>query len=602
MKIAKAVRQPINYVILSSLCALALGVRIVFYNLDKGLDLTDESWIYMLLQGNQVTPGEPWGFQHLLQPLWSAFGSTAVGARIARFVLYQIGVIAAALALIRWSVALALPFRARTGIIIALGAEAAMLLAWVSWPRSFGYNELSSFLVTVGVSIAVILVANSRINKAQSRFHLWIAPSLLGVISSVLLLTKATSGLIFTAGACATVLLTSPLTRQMFLRGAAYVTSFFVAVFAVWSVGFPLRNYINSVWRMAVDADYSASFAHSRELIPANFEDLISTGMNILPELILIMAATTLLVVAKASSRERLFANLGVFGIIIALLLFVGRLRSETETISKSAVLGLAMGITALGILLINEWSVSSNDRYRLRVQIASFVAGIGISVAPFVSSIGTNGQLSAHITFDLTLWGAAFGLAVVLILHQLDGHRIKQLIASLVLPVVAFSVWGLLRVDAAAPYRTDPYAIQDEPIDDSSRVFAGLLVSPELASTLNWLGNLGDGYQDVPVIAPGAPGAILAFNANSFASPWTESFWPGSYDTVIRRCESRGAPSQLIVILSSLVLPGTADYQMTSEVLEQCGIRFPDDFQLLGVSPSSRTGVSYSVYIYDVD
>ena len=47
---------------------IALGVCITVWSLNKGFDLTDESWAYSLIKSGRDTINEPWGFHLLLNP------------------------------------------------------------------------------------------------------------------------------------------------------------------------------------------------------------------------------------------------------------------------------------------------------------------------------------------------------------------------------------------------------------------------------------------------------------------------------------------------------------------------------------------------------
>jgi len=62
---------------------LAIG-----WTLRRGFDWTDESFVYAMIASNREAIGEPWGFQHLLHPLYVLTGQSVLAFRVIRLAGY----------------------------------------------------------------------------------------------------------------------------------------------------------------------------------------------------------------------------------------------------------------------------------------------------------------------------------------------------------------------------------------------------------------------------------------------------------------------------------------------------------------------------------
>ena len=595
-RISSIKSDPVNYLVAATICILFVGNAFILYNLNRGLDWTDESWITVLMSNNQTTFGEPWGFQHVGQPLWQIFGETIVGARVARYFLYQSTVVISAFALYKWAISMGAKPNKQMLLIIGLMAETTMLFAWIYWPRSLGYNELVAFLVTVSVAMVIILASKIRLNQRFTTFEKWMFPLLLGMFSSFALLTKATSGSILAAGVSFFLLLT--LRSIGFWALIKYISTVIITTLFAWLLGFPLVNYTKAVLLMITDQTYAASFARPPGLLEFGLRDLANTAVSLFPQFILVLFATALIMGFKTQSNNNLTVNLGTFSLMAASVLVVWNVSNAEGVLGKISNLGLGIGYIALASILVFSWNNEINKPSNLSMKLSLVVAGLAMSLAPLISSIGTNGRLPWHITFNETIWGAAFGLGISLVLISLAKYSAKRFLVACLIPIFAIIAVKGQQVDSLSPYRINNYVSQNQELNSNNPIFSGLKVTKETKETMIWLEENGKSYGDWPVISPAFPGALLTFNGRSFASPWNEDFWPGSFGTIAQQCQQNEKPSKLIVILPSTVSQGTGNYALLENALSNgCGLSFPDQFTLLGDSPADDKGISYSLW-----
>ncbi|WP_439565931.1 hypothetical protein [Microcella sp.] len=590
-------RDPLTYGLVAAAILVGAGLVVILTNIPRGLDLTDESWILVLVSQNQLTPGEPWGFQHIAHPLWNLLGESIIGARVGRFLLYQ-----SAVALATWSVTLlgrALGIRlSRTSIaIVFISAQAAALNAWAYWPRAFGYNEFAAFFSTAGVSLVVAVIATQLLNGSLSRRQRLLYGASLGVLAGLLLLTKLTSGVVLALGVIVALAI---LPRALQLIGT-FVLAALATVGGAWLLGYPLGNYVSSAVRMATDAAYAASFARPPGLLQANIRELLATAVDVLPALLLIVALLGAALLGDRLGVPRFARNLTSIGLLGLYATAVSAFDTGENLVEKTGVLGLHIGVFAAGALLAWRWSQHSTSAGNSRRTLLIVVAALAILVTPFISSVGTNNPLILHITYNQTIWGAACGLGIVVLVTAMGTQPVRRAVAAGALVVVALlGMMGVL-LDQRSPYRQVAYAEQTEPTRSDNPLLSGLRLPPETVAAFVDLERIGAEFANTPVIAPGSPGSILVFNNVSFASPFTEAFWPGSYGTVAAECQRNGSPDDLVVILPSWVTEDTRDYELLVDALSQgCGIAFPEDFVFVDSTREDVAGIQYPVWSLD--
>lgn len=592
--IPRTFRDPANVALVLSFLLVGFALSLIVWNVSRGLDLTDESWIIALLSENKVTAGEPWGFQHIAQPLWVLLGGSVIGGRIGRILLYQGAIVLATWAISRFGMACGVHQTRRSVAIVFVAAQAAALNGWAYWPRTFGYNEFAAFFVTAGVSLVLVLTASFLLHGTLSLRRRVVSASALGVVAALLILTKATSGLSLALGV---VVVLAVLPGALSLLGA-FAAAGIVTGGLAWLLGFPMQNYVSAVFRMATDPIYAASFARPPGMLQANLNDLFVTAIHFLPALLTIVALVGVAVVGTRLEIPRLALNITTMGLLGMYATAVWSFDTSVGLLQKTSTLGLQLGVFALGALLAWRWSTPAGDPSLSRRTIVTVLAVLAIFATPFISSIGTNGQLTYHITLNHTLWGAVSGLAVVALLSAIGDNPVRRAIAAGAVVVVAFLGMRGVFIDRDSPYRNVAYAQQTESFTSANPLFAGLKLPRETANAFEDLERIGEGFAATPVIAPTSPGALLVFNGTSFASPWTERFWPGSYGTIAARCDRVGSPDALVVIQPSSVTTDTDDYSlMTEALLRGCGIVFPEDFDLVESTRPDVDGQRYTVW-----
>jgi hypothetical protein len=587
------IRNPIAFGVACAFLVLAFTSWQVLQFVGVGLDWTDESWIIGLIADNRETLGEQWVFQHLQQPLWNLFGGTIIGGRIARFVLGQVTAAVAALALTRWAGHLGLMIDGWRVALVFAASSIGALLQWVYWLRSFGYNEFGAFLVTTSVSLAIIiLVGSPKPSSCMNRFP-WVLPALLGFIDAIAALNKITSGLALVGVALVLVVLMP--------RGSRWRTlifglgGFFAGVGTAWISGLPFENYVSSTIRMAFEPGYAESFAHPKWLISAS----ILAFLSLLAEQFLYAIILTAGVVSTYS-KTQVIKILG-WVVILCTIASLGYLTSTQQgPLDTSARIGLNMAIIGSSAAIARFMVVARHTPTSTRVRsiLVNSIVLLGAISTPFISSLGTNTPIVLNMTFNESMWGALFGIGIMVLLDPRISFGLTRWIVASVLVLASIATLQLVMVTNEQPYRDVAFKRQTESVGGET-LFKDLRLSKQNADVVRWLEDIGSRHLDTPVVAVGSPASIIAFNNKPFASLWTEAFWPGSYNTISERC-IEAAPKSLVVLISERFVDGSPDADLLTDALVRgCKMKFPHDFELVGISPSNQDGSRTAVWVF---
>ena len=594
----KTFTHPTTYVILITVVILCLNISLIISNLNRGFDWTDESFVVSLIEQNKVSVGEAWGFQHLLQPLWILSGETILGARVIRLIATQIAVIVATIAVFKFGKSIGIQSKFYSIPIIFICSETLSILSWVYWPRVMGYNELAAFLSTTGSALIVILASEGLKGNYLSKYKSWLFPIALGLITALLILTKITTGLLFGMFAVAGIVFFYELNK--FAQLLRFVGTFVLSIPLFGILGYPLGNYVSSVYRMITDQGYAASFAHPPQLLKMSLADLNSTAVTLAP--FLISLVVSLFIIWNSQGSISVFStpriNFGVLIYFLTFCLMITWISNQPYLENKAAALGLCSGTLALALLLPNGQFKLNNSNSNIKNLYKLLFVGVLVFFTPLMSAFGTNGTLTVHAYFNETLWGAFLGLGIIALLEKLQPSFVSQLLVAFVIPVIAFLGFKFQISDSQHPYRNLAYSEQNTKVSETRNLLKGLYLDKKSAEQLKWLSNLGSNFSEIPVVAIASPGALLAFNGNSFASPFIEDFWPGSFGTISAKCDQEQTPENLILIIPSNIIPGSSNYELlASSLSEKCNLSIQNDFRLVATSPINGYGVSYSIW-----
>lgn len=565
----------------------------IVWTLRRGFDWTDEAFVYAMIASNRVAVGEPWGFQHLLHPLYIMTGESVLAFRIVRlvgYVLLSVALVWCARAVVS-RMGIRIP-RSGWAFILIL-AQVGTFFAWSYPPRYLSYNELGSWLVQLGVALIVLSLAwgvSSPHDQRASRAlgSIWVG---LGAIATLLVFAKVTSGVVFGAFLMFALVIPNPnlrLWKRVLAAGAG--TS--IVLCALWACRYPMGFYLKNAFALLFDKSAQNAFNHPISgLIQSYVGSVISTGYALLPALLLftIMIATfhrkvrTIGALANGGTVDRIRWIIG-FLLILALtaLTKFEALTTLTRAEMWSYLGHLIVFIGAagfIGLMTLGPSSVAMSGSAKSR-SFSVAIGGSAIVAAPFMSALGTNNSITDEFVFTATLWAVVLGIALVLLTQQAEllhssARSLPALIGCFVILMTALAV----RTDIGRPYRSTSLLSQDT--STSVPELRGLLLTGGEAAWIDWVSVVGDSLaaEGVPAIAMNSPGALYAFNHSGYANPWLDP--TGDLNSLGLACTMK-RPADLFVLQPGTFAAGGASTTQMAKTLAECGVHFPGDFRVV--------------------
>jgi len=590
----------LGFLPLGFMAAIVLGTyAAIVWTLRRGFDWTDEAFVDTMIASNRWAIGEPWGFQHLLHPLYIMTGQSVLVFRVLRlagYVLLSIALVSCARFVVR-RMGISIP---RSGwVFIFLLAQVGTFLAWSFPPRYLGYNELASWFAQLGV--ALILVSLTwGVSSARSRetnWQLWSIWAGLGALTTLLVFAKVTSGIAFGAVLAFAAVIPNPNLR-LWKRVVGAGTGAAFVLFVLWVSGCPIVFYFKNMFALMFNKSTRDTLGRPVSgMMSSAIDSLFFTGRALIPALLIFVLlagafhrrAKTVLDGGSGRVTDGIISILGIL-LVIALV--------ALPKIDVWSYLGEFVGF--IGMAGIIGLVILEADRAKLRRAGASqrfsvAVGGSAVVAAPFISSVGTSNRISGQLVFAGTLWAVALGIALVLMtqhgeLLQSRAQRVPALVGCVVILMAAFAVSAAI----AKPYHTAALLSQETPT--SVPELSGLLLTKTDAAWIDWVAAAGASLKadGVPATAIYSSGALYAFNHSGYAHPWVGSRSAAAFKSLSIAC-TVDPPPDLFVLQ-----PGTTRQRATSGVttsLAECGIKFPGDFSIVAHRASKEPEHSMTIW-----
>ena len=582
----------------------------IVWTLRRGFDWTDEAFVYTMIASNRMAVGEPWGFQHLLHPLYVLTGQSVLAFRVLRlagYVLLSVALVWCARVVVR---RMGISISRYGWVFILLLAQVGTFLAWSYPPRYLGYNELASWFAQLGVALIVLSLAWGVSSPREPRASralgaIWVE---MGGLTMLLVFAKVTSAVIF--GAILVLVLVVPNPHLRLWKRVGSLAAGATAVLVVlWAVQVPIIFYFKNAYSLVFDKSVRDAFGHPASGMISTYRDSLDfTGRDLLPAVLLFTLA-----MATFRSKRRLGGHRAkgraidsvtwILGALLAIALIA---LPRSDVWSYLGALVVFMGAAAsigLAILGVDRATTHSST---VRQSLPVVIGGFAIVATPFISAVGTSNGITGQFLFAATLWAVLLGIALVLLTQRatLLGSRasaLPTLVGCLVILLASVAVMA----DVAGPYRTAPLLSQET--STSVPELRGLLLSKGDAAYIDWVSHAGHwlGAAGVPavVINPGSVsppfssfGALFAFNHSGYANPWIGLNWPVAFVSLRLAC-TNDPPSSLFVLQpgkSTMHAPSTNG---VTKSLAACGIHFPADFRLLDRRRSPDPALAMTIW-----
>lgn len=589
-RLVRFVDPRLNFVWLAVATLVTLvTVAFIAKNLPRGFDWSDEAWVYSLIANSRETPGEAWGFQHVLHPLFSVVGESILAFRVIRLFAY-LGLAAFA----TWGAIRLAAMRGWTlprhgWVLIFLVANVGTSMAFAYPPRYFGYNELTAVLTLSAVLLITLLLMSSRAVEsarfsARTSVILWAVVAFLTTIEAVVKFTSAAVlGVIAVAAIC---VVEGPVRARVrwLAAGAGIVAGFLVLA----AVRFPFSGYTKNITALIFDEEARNAYDHSASELAITYTLSLSdavTGSLIAALAVGLVAAGVRMSGSTRIDVARAGRLAGWFALFVLPFALVAMTRSWFEPIFAFSDLGRLAVFCALSAFLLLAVVLSGGERKEtgaVRHKWVVAVAVLAVVASPAIGAVGTNNAIAGQFLYASTLWAGGLGLALAILAGRLGSQGLGRVASSIVALVVVLISAGMVQADARHPYRTAAFKEQNSALDAS--YLQNMLATGAEAEWMAWLTEQSKalGADTIPSMTIEAPGAHLAFGNSEFASPWLASFWPVSFNTIGISCEAQGTPTDLYVLQVTPEHVQPATKMFTEALAEGCGLNFPADFELV--------------------
>jgi len=634
----RVLRLPL--VLMGAVVLLTYGA--IVWTLRRGFDWTDEAFIYTMIASNRTATGEPWGFQHLLHPLYALTGESVLAFRLLRlagYVLLSAGLVGCA-RVAAHRIGIRVP---RSGwVFVLLFAQVGTFLAWSYPTHALGYNELASWLAQLGAALVVLAVAlgvsapeasasgqqptptqtptpthtergatsrDQRDRRAHRERRLaWTLWAGLGGLATLLVFTKVTSGVALWGLVALALVVPNPGLRLP-MRVVAVVAGAITVLTALWAGRYPVVSYLRDASALALDKSALDAFDHPfSEMLAIYSRSMLYTGRVLIPALslfALVMAAVRRPArltddAGRRGPRDVIVWTLGA--LLLASIMVLPRMvasapMSKPQMWSYVGVLAVFVGAAGMiGLAILGADGARLHGSAVTR-SLAVAVAGLAIVAGPFISAVGTNNRLAGELSYAATLWAVVLGTALVRLTQRATVLQSSARILPALTGFVVVLMAGLaVRADIEKPYRTPPLLSQGT--STSVPELRGILLTRNEAAWVDWVAAAGDslGAQGVPATAVDAPGALFAFNHSGYANPWLAHLAPVTVASLRHACTA-SPPADLFVLQPGTQPASSPSTAGVARSLAGCGLAFPGDFRVADRRASTRPKHSMTIW-----
>lgn len=576
--------------------ALSIVCAYLTWSLPRGFDWTDEAWAYSLIASDRVSIDEPWGFQHLLHPVFEVFGESVLAFRWLRLVAYILVGVAASSAVHTALRSVDVHLRRDQIFVLYGAAQFGTIVAFSYPPRYVSYNELAAWITQL---LAILMILRTVYLRQQRDYRLRIRglalAIVLGLLLSLLFFAKVTS-FVPAAIVLSLVMLGSSANlsesiKQLLVVATSAVGSAVAFVFA----GYPARSYLGNLQRVFFDSELQLYLGHPiGEILETYYDSIIrASGWAIT-----VLLAGLLPLVALSGWHRRaggtgprgasLASAFAICGALVVAFLM-------PQESNWTLLGGVLVSVLVLAIVLASAvYAQRNRDDERPRHGKSILWLGVAVVCLPLSSAVGTNNPITGQMVFASTLW-ITIAMGLLFTYRFMYPTNAGSSSASLRYFSSVFAVLGIVilyafGVEMAGPqYRVKQYSSQTS--ETSATYISGLLLEPAEAEWADWVSGkaVALNASGVPTVSINSPGALLVFNNSGFASPWITPFGPVSTVSIGHACIQLGRqPSSFFVIQDGDIEFKSRFQQSIQTQLGQCGIRFPSDFKVVASRPSA--------------
>jgi hypothetical protein len=548
---------------------------------NKGIDWTDESFVYELNAHLSFQQNQTWGFQYFGHLFMLLTGGDVLYLRVIRLAMFII--------INSFLVFLAGKYLLKENVSIARLRFVSVLLSFVSlfftyayFPRSFGYNELAAWC---GSLIVIVLLKLITIQSKQKKSSIFLLVFLLGILNSSLFFIKFTSGVILIAISIC-FLLFGVHSLASVSRGAL-VSVFIVSLILVPAIIQMLTGqaflYFNSLIDILRSPSTQSGHGHSIDLILSQYFSQFKLvawtllKLAILPLSFIILIIKVLATKNNFESTKSLDLTTYLIAIVIVSISFPISYERKWESVGDFTI---ALAIVAL--VFVSRLLITG------QINLEAFLVLLLLTLLPFFLSFGTNNPIGGQTMISNV------GLLVVSVFIgvKLLSIDLRPVFVAAFIGVLTVSIGpSLIHGSTIGMYRIAPIQELNSKVTKVDSL-KNIYITEKEQIQFDWL---AETVEQLPVnsifIPLTSPAYNYAISNTGFGSAWMDSWWPISFSNLEISCRSPLDSKSVLVLVAPTDLQD--DFVLSfNSALNNCGVKFPENFRVLGQDPTNSIRV----------
>ena len=551
---------------------------------DKGVDWTDESWVYELNSNLSMQLNQTWGYQYFGHLFILVTGGDVLLLRILRLSLfivvnyilvYQVG-----------SILLLNEIRqAHLHFTSGLIALLSTFFSYAYFPRSVGYNELTAWIAPLIFLVILKLISE----KNLTRLSCYTLYFLLGLLNSLLFFIKFSSGVILTGVTFCFVLVRfkALLKSKRIISMCFFLSGILLIPLAIQIASGQAFFYVSNVFHLLTSPAAQADYGHSiGSILPMYFRQFIEVSWTLL-KMFVFPFSFILIGLKSVTSQFNSDIKINMDFVSFVLTLFLVFYNFPILVTDKWLTVGnFTFAITIIAIVYLFRLLVIG------KIELKYFACLLLLTLLPFIQAFGTNNPIGGQTMIG----NVGLLIVVVYIGFRLAPKGMQSISGAVIIGFFAISIGpSLIHGTTVGMYRVASIDALDSKIEEIDAL-KNIYVTKEDKTRYDWLARE---IQKLPVnsvhIPLGTPGYNYAINNQGFAAVWTDTWWPVTFSNLSDSCKAHYKPELPYVLITPSELKEDLISLFNSNV-NTCGFRFPENFIRFGEDPTK----SITIWISD--
>jgi hypothetical protein len=548
---------------------------------NKGIDWTDESFVYELNSHLSFQQNQTWGFQYFGHLFMLLTGGDVLFLRVIRLAMFitinYFLIFLAGKYLLKEKVSLS-----RLRFVSVLLSFVSLFFTYAYFPRAFGYNELAAWC---GSLIAIVLLKLITIQTKQKKSSIYFLVFLLGILNSSLFFIKFTSGLIL-IGISACLLLCRVHALASLSRGrliSVFIASLILVPALIQMLTGQAFLYFDSLIDILRSPSEQSGHGHSIDLILSQYLSQFKLVAWTLLKLAVLPLSFIILIIRVLANKNNSEStkSLDLIGylitIVIVFISFPISFEKKWESVGDFTIAIAIVALVFVSRLLLTK-----------QINFEVFSVLLFLTLLPFFLSFGTNNPIGGQTMIsNVGLLIVSIFIAVKLLSNDLGPFFVAAFIGVLVISIGPSLIHG----STVGMYRIAPIQELNSKVTKIDSL-KNIYITKEEQIQFDWLAETVEQLSINSIFVPlTTPAYNYAISNSGFGSAWMDSWWPISFSNLEISCRSPLDSKSVLVLVAPIDLQDNFVLSFNS-ALNNCGLEFPENFSVLDQDPTNSIRV----------